>query len=78
MHFLGFLFPRKCSLIGIGTVNLDCCSLWVQYLACHLIVEKQNTARPIPVIVIRCVDYLVKSGGFFNAHLPHVLASFGL
>jgi hypothetical protein len=47
-------------------------------LPLDVLVEKQNSARPIPVIVIRCVDYLVKSGGFFYAHLPHVLASFGL
>ncbi|CAM6040602.1 unnamed protein product [Sphagnum compactum] len=28
----------------------------------EVLVEKQNSARPIPLIVIRCVDYLVKSG----------------
>ncbi|KAH9568595.1 hypothetical protein CY35_03G085600 [Sphagnum magellanicum] len=31
-------------------------------LPLDVLVEKQNSARPIPVIVIRCVDYLVKSG----------------
>jgi hypothetical protein len=30
----------------------------------EVLVEKQNSARPIPLIVISCVDYLVKSGSF--------------
>jgi hypothetical protein len=30
----------------------------------EVLVEKQNSTRPIPLLVIRCVDYLVKSGSF--------------
>lgn len=37
--------------------------------------ERQNSGRPIPQIVIRCVDYLVKSGTLPLVLLPLPMSS---
>lgn len=43
-------------------------SLWLWFpvfgVPLYALVERQNSSRPVPQIVIRCVEYLVKSGTY--------------